>query len=257
MRHIMEDSTNYSNAIHSHSILGPPATTATSSSRPRKGRRSSRQPQAPTQMVLEPTEWDVLCAKEKFAIVHKGTRRFRALIDDYQARYADAANKDDKMKITKEIVGIIERHGRFLRYMKESQTYEELTHLEARDKTSHALRTACKRFQRQKYSAPKQSATAPATAAAPLLVAPEPSPVRSSPSSSHENTTGVAMVSTKQPSTNPHQHHMPRPPIVRRFTTNELAPLPLHSAAGRIEDDNGPSTDDFLSLLKRQVFDDE
>ena len=254
----MEDSTNYNSSSiyqqHHHNDSGahlyPPD--AEASTNRRKGRRTSRQPHAAAQstIIVEPTEFDVLCAKEKFAIVHTGTRRFRSLIDDYQGRYAEATTKEDKMRITKEIVGIVERSGRFLRYTKGAEVpYEELTHLEARDKTSHALRTACKRFRRKMNRQGGRELLA-SSALMPLPLATE---ITTSPVRSSFDETMPAIVTSKKTTTA--LPSMARPPIVRRFTTNELAPLPLHSSASITEGGNTFS-DDFLSLLKQQVFDD-
>lgn len=268
MRYIMEDSTNYSNSSinhhHHHNNnnsgvhLYPPEEEAPTHRR--KGRRTSRPPpaavdqQQSTIVVVEPTEFDVLCAKEKFAIVHTGTRRFRTLIDDYQGRYADATTKEDKMRITKEIVGIVERTGRFLRYTKGAPVpYEELTHLEARDKTSHALRTACKRFKRKMNRQTQSKELLASSALMPLPLATErPSPVRSG---QYGEPMPVLTAFPKTTTTSASLPSMARPPIVRRFTTNELAPLPLHSSISITEGSNTFS-DDFLSLLKQQVFDD-
>jgi hypothetical protein len=110
-----------------------------------------RKNQSTTRIIIQhPSELDILCGKSRECSSHAGSRRFRSFIDEYQARYGEATNKQDRMKITKHIVSTLGRSSRFLRYNPELQAYEELTHLEARDKTSHALRTACKREKRAK-----------------------------------------------------------------------------------------------------------
>ena len=130
----------------------------TISSSDMKARRpSARQRREPANIIITPDGNDILCGKEKHCIIHPGTRRYRQFIDAYQPKYRAATNKNDKMEITKEIVVTLGRTARFLRYNKDAQVYEELSHLEARDKTSHALRTACKRISKQRSKMIKAS----------------------------------------------------------------------------------------------------
>jgi len=134
-------------------------------------RKTHRRP-----LVEEPLTFDVLCGKSRQCISHDGTRFFRHVIDQYRSRYQEARSKQERMDITKEIVGSIgAKGGRFLKFNPVLQSWEvscrfaplwflnivvcfwrlktkiivffssssqNIGHLAARDKVSHALRCA-------------------------------------------------------------------------------------------------------------------
>ncbi|CAB9497622.1 expressed unknown protein [Seminavis robusta] len=181
---------------------------------------------------IEPREVDILCGKSKECVTHPGNSRYRQFIDAFQPKYAKCTNKQSKMDVTKEIVTTLSRTSRFLRYNTEAQCYEELSHLEARDKTSHALRTACKRVSKQQKKRATKQITNIST-----------SPIRSMAS--------------------PPQHYSPqyhqssslaRPPVVARSSSindPQYQPLSLHE--DRFDDNT--CFGDLLSLLKEPVLD--
>jgi hypothetical protein len=220
---------------------------------PRASTKKGQQRREPVNLVQTPHENDILCGKEKHCIIHPGTRRYRQFIDAYQPRYREAANKNDKMEITKEIVLTLGRTGRFLRYNKETQTYEELSHLESRDKTSHALRTACKRISKQQkakkipsssYRSPSSEPRPPpvpdmaksTTPAPPLLGVVNTTPMqwRQQQQQQRQTSGGKYRPSAK------HQH--PR-------EDDHHHPLPIHSN----ENMDGALFDDLLTMLKDPV----
>jgi hypothetical protein len=88
-----------------------------------------------------PNSIDILCGKDKTFQLHNGNRIYRGLIEEKAFVYGTVASKNDKMNMTQEIVAIMMHdHGsRFLRPVGED-AWEEITHQQARDKTSHALR---------------------------------------------------------------------------------------------------------------------
>lgn len=192
----------------------------------KSNRRPSRQRREPVNIITSPNPNDILCGKEKHCIIHPGTRRYRQFIDAYQPRYRCATNKNDKMEITKEIVLTLGRTARFLRYNKEIEAYEELSHLESRDKTSHALRTACKRISKQqkhKVTKPIQllaDAATDTTPVPPLI----PSNVASA---------SISPLQWRR------QRSVP-------LSEEQLRPLPVHSN----EKMDGALFDDFLSIWK-------
>lgn len=197
-----------------------------------RGRPSARQRRGPPMhMVYTPREEDVLCGKEKHCIIHPGTRNYRRFIDAYQPRYRAANSKQSRMEITKAIVTTIGQNARFLRYNKELNAYEELSHLEARDKTSHALRTACKRISKHQKKTPVKPASVP-SAPMPMLV----------PSSSTPQDTNQWPASPQ--SSRSYHQQPPRFPV--RVTVDHHHPLPIHSETRM----DGHMFDDLMTLLR-------
>lgn len=103
--------------------------------------------------ITSPQEYDVLCIKDKTWAKHKGNQIYRSKVLSYAYKY-DVASKQEKMKLTREIVDMMsqEYNSRFLRLMTSSSNdegdqdgvWEIITDKQARDKTSHALRFAVK-----------------------------------------------------------------------------------------------------------------
>lgn len=91
---------------------------------------------------MEPNEMDVLCSKGKSVLKNPGNILFRERIEASTPTYAGSTNKQEKMKITKDIVSYMQiKHGsRFLK--KKGTGWVEINNLSARDKVSHALRFA-------------------------------------------------------------------------------------------------------------------
>lgn len=95
-------------------------------------------------VVASPTEMDVLCSKDKSVSKHPGNLVFRERIEQVTKRYSAASSKQEKMKITRDIVTFMQmKHGaRFLK--QDDSVWMEITDQAARDKVSHALRFAAK-----------------------------------------------------------------------------------------------------------------
>lgn len=105
-----------------------------------KGRQSTKD----TVVVMEPTEMDVLCSKDKSVAKHPGNVIFRERIEKGTAQYSVATSKQEKMKITRDIVTVMQvKYGaRFLK--QKGSGWVEINNQTARDKVSHALRFAAK-----------------------------------------------------------------------------------------------------------------
>lgn len=101
-----------------------------------------RAPHANPVRLAQPGEDDILCGKDRACALHKGSQRFRAVIDSYRATYSKAVTKYDKMCITKEIYEVLSQKARFLKYNDKDKLWEEITPLQGRDKIGHALRFA-------------------------------------------------------------------------------------------------------------------
>ena len=95
----------------------------------------------PTPISVQPH--DVLCGKDKTYAKHPGNVIYKTLIEENTSRYAEAATKQDRMHITKEIVSTMQ-HKYKSRFIK-GDSFEVLAESKARDKTSHALRFAAQK----------------------------------------------------------------------------------------------------------------
>lgn len=105
-----------------------------------------------------PHLFDVLCGQSRICASHTGNRRFQVVLDIYAPRYDLATSKQEKMSITKEIVGCIHKAGgRFLKY--KEGAWEEIPDVQSRDKTSHALRTKVASWKRQLQEEVDKAAT--------------------------------------------------------------------------------------------------
>ncbi|EEC44899.1 predicted protein [Phaeodactylum tricornutum CCAP 1055/1] len=93
----------------------------------------------------DPRDNDILCGKDKTFAKHTGNRIFRSLIESNITRYTNSASKQQKMKITKDIVATmqVKNGARFLKQL-DNGDWQEITNEAARDKVSHALRFASK-----------------------------------------------------------------------------------------------------------------
>jgi hypothetical protein len=90
--------------------------------------------------ITSPADIDILCGKDKTFNKHPGNLLYRQLIEEHAQGYTNECSKQIKMKVTKDIVGQMERSGaRFIRKVG-NECWKEISNQEARDKTSHALR---------------------------------------------------------------------------------------------------------------------
>jgi hypothetical protein len=88
-----------------------------------------------------PNECDILCGKDKTYFKHPGNRLFRQRIEATRCAYKTAATKQEKMRITRDIVAYFKSKLK-ARFLKPSVNGEwiEIRDTKARDKVSHALR---------------------------------------------------------------------------------------------------------------------
>ncbi len=92
---------------------------------------------------IEPTKLDVLCGRDKVSYSHVGNRRFRVIIAMRHAEYKSCTTRDQKTRITLEIIkGIRDCGGRFLKMNYKTGMYEDVGDEYAHEKVSHALRSA-------------------------------------------------------------------------------------------------------------------
>jgi hypothetical protein len=94
-------------------------------------------------VIVEPSPMDVLCGRDRNYTKHPGNQVYRNLLEQQAFKYETKLSKAAKMEITKSIVQTMQtEHGsRFVRRIgNHHQGWEVLSHIQARDKTSHALR---------------------------------------------------------------------------------------------------------------------
>ncbi|KAG7370773.1 hypothetical protein IV203_019343 [Nitzschia inconspicua] len=86
---------------------------------------------------------DVLCGRDKVSHAHVGNKQFRSIIETYREVYQNAHCRDQKTNITCSVIAKIHScGGRFLKLNEESGVWEEVGEQYAREKVSHALRSA-------------------------------------------------------------------------------------------------------------------
>ena len=84
---------------------------------------------------------DIMCGRDRFIHSHPGNHRFRRLISDYRERYQSAKHRDEKTRMTTEVVDTVKGYGgRFLK--QEGGFWREVDQSYAHEKVSHALRSA-------------------------------------------------------------------------------------------------------------------
>ena len=91
-----------------------------------------------------PQKFDIICGRDKNACSHVGNKRFRVIVEMNRERYQTASSREEKTKITIELISIIrscEPGGRFLK-MDDNNHWVDVGDAYAREKVSHALRSA-------------------------------------------------------------------------------------------------------------------
>jgi hypothetical protein len=90
-----------------------------------------------------PNNADVLCGRDRHAHKHAGNKKFRVLISWHRDKYQNARCRDEKTRITKEIVSSIhECGGRFLKKDENTEIWYDVGDDYAHEKVSHALRSS-------------------------------------------------------------------------------------------------------------------
>jgi hypothetical protein len=89
------------------------------------------------------TSIDVLCGRDKVSHAHIGNKHFRRIIETFREGYQKADCRDQKTNITCSVIARIHSYGgRFLKLNEDTGIWEEVGDQYAREKVSHALRSA-------------------------------------------------------------------------------------------------------------------
>jgi hypothetical protein len=105
--------------------------------------RTIKEKDAPLCHTFQPGLYDVICQRGKHAYTHIGNRRFRIMIENQVAAYANAPTKVDKSLLVISIVDTVRQlspNGGFVRFCKKQGCYVEIGDNLAREKVGHALR---------------------------------------------------------------------------------------------------------------------
>lgn len=87
--------------------------------------------------------YDVVCGRDRLSHSHRGNKRFRQIIQTYREQYQTANRREEKTRITGEIVSIVESSGgRFLKVEESSGEWVGVDSASIHEKVSHALRSA-------------------------------------------------------------------------------------------------------------------
>lgn len=111
---------------------------------------------------FSPGIFDIICGRDRLAFNHPGNRRFRVIVKTNRERYQTCKTRDQKSKITNEIIDSIQEKGNFLQYDHLTELWCVVTRNYAHEKVSHALRSAkdpSKKTPRKKRGVRKKSFT--------------------------------------------------------------------------------------------------
>lgn len=92
-----------------------------------------------------PKQYDIICGRERISHAHFGNKRFRRVIEKNRERYQTAPSREAKTRISTELVVMLRTSrpgGRFLKMDPETGKWFDVGDDYARDKVSHALRSA-------------------------------------------------------------------------------------------------------------------
>jgi len=94
---------------------------------------------------IVPERFDILCGREKITHLHIGNKVFRRIVEWNRERYQTATLREDKTRMTVELVERLRKlrpGGRFLKQDTDTGEWFEVGDEYAREKVSHALRSA-------------------------------------------------------------------------------------------------------------------
>ena len=98
---------------------------------------------SPSKNPISVTKLDVLCGRDKVSHAHEGNKRFRKIIEKHREDYQTAQNREKKTSITCKIIQVVQGNGgRFLKKNDSTEKWEVVTEVYAKEKVSHALRSA-------------------------------------------------------------------------------------------------------------------
>jgi len=87
-------------------------------------------------------DFNVICAKGRFAFNNSGNRRFRRIVLCHLEEYAEATNKSEKSKVVTAIIKEVQRRGNFVRQDSKNGDLLPVTDRLRREKVGQGLRDA-------------------------------------------------------------------------------------------------------------------
>ncbi|CAB9512423.1 expressed unknown protein [Seminavis robusta] len=106
--------------------------------------------------ILQPEPDDIICGRGK-SIAHKGNAKFRELINAKKDEYQAARRREDKTRLTMEIVRELRQSSRFLLKDPKLQLWFEVGEEYMKEKVSHALRSRPSEERRRRLKPKKKT----------------------------------------------------------------------------------------------------
>jgi len=91
--------------------------------------------------VKEPLPTDVICGRGKMTASHPANRRFRQLVDSHKVVYQNSKRRDEKTRVTCDLVDKLRNEGRFVLFDPITKLWHEVSEEYAKEKVSHSLRS--------------------------------------------------------------------------------------------------------------------
>lgn len=98
--------------------------------------------------INKPLHTDIICGRGKMTTSHPANRRFRQLIDTHKFSYQNSKRRDEKTKITCDLVDKLLSEGRFILFDPKTKLWHEVSEEYAREKVSHSLRSRSSSYER-------------------------------------------------------------------------------------------------------------
>lgn len=117
-------------------------------------------PDQQQQQLLFPNDNDVICGRGTSSN-HKGNALLRKLVAARKAEYNNSTRRDEKTRISNEILKEMKRTARFLFKTKKDDLWVQVDEASAREKISHALRSKPELRKPPKRSPKKQKRSNP------------------------------------------------------------------------------------------------
>mmetsp|Transcript_11066 Transcript_11066/g.17757 ORF Transcript_11066/g.17757 Transcript_11066/m.17757 type:complete len:219 (+) Transcript_11066:80-736(+) len=97
----------------------------------------------PAKGIQQPYPTDILCGRGRStqSSDHPANRRFRELVNQHKEAYQKAGRREEKTRITYQLVDMLRSEGRFVLFDPKTQMWYEVSEDYAREKVSHSLRS--------------------------------------------------------------------------------------------------------------------
>jgi hypothetical protein len=91
---------------------------------------------------FQPGDNDVVCGRGKGSYNRPGNKRFRAIAQQYIAKYTASKTRLDKSLVINTVIEKVREHGRFVKYDSKKKRWMSINEELTREKVGHAIREA-------------------------------------------------------------------------------------------------------------------